>query len=365
MPFLKRRRQRGRPVHQIINHLAANDAIGHDTLTIQARLRAQGHPSEIFALHTGPGLAGRARPLGRYPEIAGEKNVIIWHFSIGTEAASLVADLAEPVIMRYHNITPAHYFSGVNPITEMECRLGRDQLAEASAFVSLAIGDSAYNEAELKELGFRATARCPILLDLEAYQPQPATPRLARFCDGGPNILHVGRIVPQKRYEDLIKAFYLLQRIHPTARLLLAGQDAGMEIYRQALEDLTASLSLDRVFFLGQVAQQELLALYTLADAYLCLSEHEGFCVPLVEAMAVGLPVVAREAAAVAETLGPAGLLLSDPSPAQTAETLAALLADEGLRASAATAQQERLALFQPQAVWERFWGVIGPVVEA
>lgn len=363
MPFFKRQRQKVRPVHQIINHLAAPDAIGHDALAIQARLKAQGRPSEIFALHTGPGLAGRARPLGLYPEIAGEKNVVIWHFSIGTEAASLVAGLAEPVIMRYHNITPAHYFSGVNPITEMECRLGRDQLAEAAVFVSLAIGDSAFNEAELKELGYQATAHCPILLDLESYRPQPPTHRLARFADSGPNILHVGRIVPQKRYEDLIKAFYLLQRIHPAARLLLAGGDAGMEIYRQALEDLAAELSLDRVFFLGQVAQPELLALYTLAHAYLCLSAHEGFCVPLVEAMVMGLPVVAKASAAVAETLGPAGLLLADPSPVQTAETLAALLSDEGLRASLAKAQQERLAHFQPQAVWERFWSLIEPVV--
>ena len=127
------------------------------------------------------------------------------------------------MVMRYHNITPYQYFERVSPQLELDCKIGRIQLAQAAEFVTLAVGDSAYNRSELDKLGFRNTGNCPILLDLAAYVPAQAPPRLAHLTKGGPNILHVGRFMPQKRYEDLIRTFYFLQKIKPEARLILVG----------------------------------------------------------------------------------------------------------------------------------------------
>jgi len=358
------RRGDKRPIHQIVNHLSAGDAIGHDVLTIQQRLQEMGHPSEIFALHTGPGTNAKAREASAYRGFSAPDNIVIWHFSIGTELTSLVAGLPDRVVMRYHNITPAEFFTGVNTQTEMECRLGRKQLAQAAGFVHLGIGDSAYNESELKELGYRATANCPIIMDLEAFRPVKPPARLAHLKQGGPNILHVGRIIPQKRYEDLIRSFYFFRRIHKGARLILVGGHGGMEVYRHALDDLAAGLGLDGVIFTGYLSQKELIASYSLAEAYLCLSDHEGFCVPLIEAMHVGLPVVSKKSTAVTETLGPAGLLLDDPSPAETAEALSAVISDSDLRGALLKAQRQRVESFQPERVWERFWSLLQPLVE-
>jgi len=353
----------GRPVHQIINHLAVGDAIGHDCLTIQKRLRRLGHPSEIFALHVAPQLLGQAKAVSQYREFSSPDNLVIWHFSMGTEVSELVAGLPDRIVMRYHNVTPAHYFKDINPQAEMECLLGRQQLARAAGFVSLGIGDSAFNQAELDELGFRATGNCPILLDLESYRPAEPSSRLAHLRQGGPNILHVGRIVPQKRYDELIKTFFFLQRLLPEARLILVGGASGMVIYQYALEDLCRSLGLGRVSFTGFLTQKELSACYALSHVYLCLSEHEGFCVPLVEAMAMDLAVVAREAAAVGQTLGTAGVKLEDPSPSLTAEVVAEVATSQELRGEILAGQRARLADFQPDRVWERFYSLLGPLL--
>ncbi|MBW1712109.1 MAG: glycosyltransferase family 4 protein [Deltaproteobacteria bacterium] len=354
-----------RPVHQLVNNLSPGDAIGHDVLAIQTRLRQRGHPSEIFCLHAGPGMAKRAKPASAYSGFSSPNNAVIWHFSIGTPLAEMAASLSEPVIMRYHNVTPAHFFKGVSHQIERECRLGRQQLVAAARFVALAIGDSAFNQAELDQLGYLNTGNCPILINMAAYCPANPPARLSHLVQGGPNILHVGRFMPQKRYEDLIKVLYFLVKIKPSARLILVGGDEGLETYRQALEGLAADLGLSRrVIFSGKVSQAELMAYFSLAQVYLCLSDHEGFCLPLIEAMTLGLPVVAKRSTAVTETLGEAGLLLDDPSPAQTAEALAALTDDPALGETIVTGQRSRLLYFQPDRVWARLSGLLRPFIE-
>ena len=352
-----------RPVHQIINHLAGGDAIGHDCLAIQERLRAEGHPSEIFALHPGPGMAGRCRAVSDYKDVSSPENVVIWHFSVGTEITDLVAELPDRVVMRYHNITPAEFFSNINAQTEMECLLGRKQLARTADFVDLGIGDSAYNEAELTELGFKASGNCPIMLNLDQYRPAEPSARLTRLFGPGPLILHVGRIVPQKRYEDLIKVFYFIKKIRPEAGMLFIGGDSGMKIYRHALEDLIAELALTDIRFTNHITQKDLLACYTRADVYLCLSDHEGFCVPLVEAMKFDLPVAAKESSAVTQTLGEGGVLLKNPTPVMVAEAACALLEKDEFRSRVIQTQRRRLKDFEPDVVWRRFYGLLEPVL--
>ena len=354
-----------RPVHQLVNHLSRGDAIGHDVLTIQDRLRAEGRSSEIFCLHHGPGLAGRHRPVSSFMDSCAPEDVILWHFSIGTSLFDLAAGFNGKVVMRYHNITPYQYFTGINPQLELDCRVGRIQLARAARFVNLAIGDSAYNQNELDELGYINTGNCPIMLDLAKYAPVQPPARLAHLAQGGPNILHVGRFMPQKRYEDLIRTFHFLRKIKPEAKLILVGGWDGLEIYQACLGELVESLDPDNVIFTGRVSDADLRAIFGLCQVYLCLSEHEGFCVPLVEAMKMDLPVVAKRSTAVGETLGHAGVLLDYYSPSHAAEVIAALVDDRDRLREVRWSQQRRLEDFAPDKVWTRFRSLLDQVAEA
>ena len=348
-----------RPIHQLVNHLSRGDAIGHDVLTIQDRLRTAGHPSEIFCLHHGPGLAGRHKPASSFPEYSSPDNILLWHFSLGTSLFDLAARARDIVVMRYHNITPHHYFTGVSPQLELDCRVGRRQLARAAGFVRLGIGDSAYNQAELEALHYAYTGTCPIMLDLNKYtrsQKPPADPSADR---AGPRVFHVGRLMPQKRYEQLLQTFYFLRKIKPRASLTMVGGWDGLERYKAFLDDLVKDLGLEGVVFTGRVSDPELRGLYTQADVYLCLSDHEGFCVPLVEAMKMDLPVVAKRSTAVGETLGRAGVLLEEHQAGRTAEIIAALTDDRKMIEEIKLDQQRRLLDFAPEAVWNRLAGLL------
>ncbi len=349
-----------RPVHQLVNHLSRGDAIGHDVLTIQDRLRAAGYPSEIFCLHHGPGLAGRHRPASSFPDHSSPDNILLWHFSIGTSLFELAAQARDTVVMRYHNITPHRFFTGINPQLDLDCRMGRRQLIRAAEFVRLGIGDSAYNQAELETLHYPNTGHCPILLDLEKYtQTSPPSRHPAFAPRGGPNVLHVGRLMPQKRYEQLILTFHFLRRIKPEARLTIVGGWDGLERYKAFLDGLVADLGLDNVVFTGRVSDADLRALFGAADVYLCLSDHEGFCVPLVEAMKMNIPIVAKRSTAVGETLGSAGVLLEEHESSRTAEIIAALSDDKDLIEKVQHSQQRRLADFRPDVVWKRLAGLL------
>ncbi len=352
-----------RPIHQIVNDLWLGDAIGKECLAIQRRLIALGHPSEIFAQQAGPGLEGRFRPASEYAAVAGPENAVIWHFSIGTELTELVSGLSEPVIMRYHNITPAHFFHGLNPAAEAKCLEGRRQLAQAAEFVDLAVSLSAYSRSELDEQGYAATAHCPFIGEFSSPDRAELGPRFARLA-GDPIVLHVGRISPQKRYEELLKTAWFLERINPRARLVLVGVELADDPYYRMIRSLAGELGLNRVVFTGRVSDEELEGFYRAATVYLCLSDHEGFCVPLVEAMHRDVCLVAKASSAVTETLGRAGVLLSRPTPAQTAETVDLLLRDERLRSEIVAGQRAELERFDPELVWQRFYSIIKPIID-
>jgi glycosyltransferase involved in cell wall biosynthesis len=197
----------------------------------------------------------------------------------------------------------------------------------------LALGDSEFNRRELEHAGYAHTGVLPIVLDLDAYRraPSPVVRRVYR--DGRTNILFVGRVIPNKKIDDLIRVFAVYQRyVEPRSRLILVGDNRGQERYLDRLQEMVRRFDLDEVVFTGHVDDDDLMAYYSVADAFLCLSEHEGFCVPLVEAMSLGVPVVAYDAGAVADTLRGGGVLLKDKSPEIVAELLGALVAEGPLR---------------------------------
>jgi glycosyltransferase involved in cell wall biosynthesis len=340
----------GPAVHQMLPDFAPGDAIGNDVLAIRKALRSWGLRSEIFASHVHDRLRGEARPVEEYARAAGASDVLIFHFSIGHPLAEEFPRLPGRKVVRYHNITPAHYLEGVYPAGAERCRLGRRQLPLVAAAAELGLGVSAYNCAELAEAGCPGVAEVPILLDLDVLETPPDPRTMSRLGDGRPLVLHVGRIVPNKRIEDLLKAHLWLTRLVPGARLLLVG-GGETNAYALGLKQLVREMRIPGVRFAGHVSNAVMTACYRSASVYLCLSEHEGFCVPLVEAMHFGLPIVARAAAAVPGTLGAGGILLERPDPVVTGEVLARILRDGGLRRGLGDRSRARLEAFRPAVV--------------
>jgi glycosyltransferase involved in cell wall biosynthesis len=267
--------------------------------------------------------------------------------------------LASRRVLIYHNITPPEFARGVNRRMERECRLGREQLRTLAPRTELAIGVSEYNRRELEEMGFSPTAVVPVIVDFPAHDLPPVPELLRRFRDGRTNVLHVGRFAPNKRIEDVVRAFHLYKAIDPGARLLLLGTDAGLENYGAAVRGLAQRLGTPDVHFLGHVDFRELCTYYRVADLYLAMSEHEGFCVPLLEAMHFGVPIVAFAAAAVPATLGGAGLLVREKRFEEVAELMRLAVADQQLRGRLVAAGRERLKEFAPERIEAALWATL------
>jgi glycosyltransferase involved in cell wall biosynthesis len=332
-------------VHQLTAALSYGDAIGNEALSIQKLLRAAGHESDIFAELVHPRMAQLARPLNEYGRESAPGTVCIYHFSIGSAAGRLIHRAPDRLVVIYHNITPARFFLGFHPHLAGLCHHGRRELEAFAPRAELALGDSEFNRLELEQAGFARTAVLPIVLDLSLYErpPSPVVRRL--YDDGRTNVLFVGRIIPNKRIEDLIRSFAFFQaQVQPQSRLLLVGDHRGFERYLARLQQLARELRVDEVVFTGQVDDDELYAYYRLADVFLCLSEHEGFGVPLQEAMLFGLPVIAYDAGAVRETLRGGGLLLRDKRPEVVAEVLDRVTHGGDLRRAVTESQQRAVA---------------------
>ena len=334
-----------RAVHQLLAALSYGDAIGNEALAIQRQLRASGYESEIFAELVHPRVAHLARPLWEYRAVSSPDTVCIYHFSIGSASGRLIHAAPDRLVVVYHNITPARFFLGFHPHLAGLCHHGRRELAAFAERAELGLGDSEFNRRELDAAGFERTAVLPIVLDFPLYDRPPSPVERRLYEDGRVNVLFVGRIIPNKKIDDLIRAFAVFQKwVQPRSRLLLVGDTRGFERYYDRLQGLVRELRLDEVVFTGQVDDQELYAHYRAADAFLCLSEHEGFCVPLQEAMHFGVPVVAYEAGAVRETLHGGGLLLQDKSPQLVAEVLDRVTHGGELRRAVMASQARAIA---------------------
>ncbi|HET7295207.1 MAG TPA: glycosyltransferase family 4 protein [Vicinamibacteria bacterium] len=332
---------RPRQVHQLLAALSYGDAIGNEALAIQAHLRGMGFDSEIYAEHVHPRVAHLARPLWRYASVSSPDTVCLFHFSIGSASGRLIHPAPDRLVSIYHNITPAHFFLGFQRHLAGLCYHGRRELLAFAPRTELALGDSEFNRRELEVAGYAKTAVLPIVLDLAKYDLRPSPVVEAMFRDGRRNILFVGRVIPNKRIDELIRVFAIYQRyLEPRSRLLLVGEHKGFERYYDRLSRLVRELRLDEVVFAGHVDDEDLVAYYRVADAFLCLSEHEGYCVPLVEAMHFGVPVVAYDAGAVAETLHGGGVLLREKRLEVVAELVHELVADSRLRAEVLETQR-------------------------
>jgi glycosyltransferase involved in cell wall biosynthesis len=349
-------------IHQILVSASPGDAVTNAALGTRELLRRVG-PSEIFARYIHEGLAGDVLSLEDYerrPTAAGAGNLLIYHASIGEPAVlSFLLERRERLVLVYHNITPPEYFVTIDPDFAELLAGGRLELAALRPRVHLALAVSAYNARELEALGYRDVRLSPLVIDVESLRslkPDARAIAVLEDCLDGPLVLFVGQLLPHKRPDLLLQAYHVLVTyLRPEAHLALVGPSPA-DGYRETLEAFGRELNLTRAWLAGRVTPAELAAYFRAASVFVTLSEHEGVCVPLLEAMAFDLPVVARDFAAVPETLGGAGLLLpSNDDPLLIAEALAQLLTDEGLRKELVEAGTRRLADFDPDAARAAF----------
>jgi L-malate glycosyltransferase len=319
-------------VHQVLATLGYGDAIGHEVLAIQRVLQHAGFQSEIFVQTADKRLEDLTRDYRDLLEVSDPSNILIHHFSIGSRASRIAYAVPDRQILVYHNITPPEFFIGVHEQLAEQCFKGRRELGIYPARVELALGDSEFNRQELDALGFAPTGVLPVVPDFSHLDLEPNDLVAGEFDDERTNVLFVGRIIPNKRIEDVIRYFHAYQRnFNPRSRLLFVGSYAGYEKYLAMLQELVASLGTERVHFAGHVTDAELTAYYEVSDLFLCASAHEGFCVPIVESFYKQLPVVAYAATAVPATMDGAGVLYTTQDPLEVAALVDAVLSDAAL----------------------------------
>ena len=347
-------------IDQVIPTLASRDAIGGHVMQLRDLLRTRGYASDIYSGNASPDRLDEGFPITRIGEPSASGRVLLYQLSIGSGVADIFRDRPERKFVNYHNITPADLLEAWIPQVGEEVRWGRAQLRELASVTEFAIADSEYNESELVAAGYPSTTTVPLLIDPEDFTGS-ADPVLSARLDrqrqaGGSDLLFVGKVSPHKGQHDLVKALAAYRRLYdPLARLHIVG-GAISEEYQRAVERFADELDLaDAVEFAGSVTHEELIAYYERCDVFLCLSNHEGFCVPLLESMYHRLPIVSYQFTAVPETVAQAGLILPDKEPARVAAAVHRVVEDARLRAELATAAGERVDWFALRRVQDGF----------
>jgi glycosyltransferase involved in cell wall biosynthesis len=348
-------------INQWVPAAHRGDAIGDSARKVRDILRTGGHRSDLFAMTIDDELRGDVREF--LDPVAGDGDLTIFHFALPSAMTEAFARLGGRRVLQYHNITPAEFFAAYDPALFRLAALGRRELKTLVGRVDLALGDSEFNRRELEGMGFSSTGVLPIAVNTERITAAPRRPSLEKILsDGLINILFVGRIVPNKRIEDHIRLAEVYKRyVDSYYRFIFVGRYDGVPRYYAQLRALIAEYQMlpDRFWFTGPVTDEDLAAFYRWADVYVSLSEHEGFCVPLVEAMAAGVPVLAYAAGAVPETLGGAGVLFSPKDLELAAETMGMLVYDRPFREAVLAGQRERLEAFAPARIEARLNDVI------
>lgn len=342
-------------VSLFVSDLVTGDAVSGDCLEMQAILHKWGFPVEIYVERVVDQLRDRVRLFNEYREV--ENELIIFHYSTWSQMADFLRSQdRRNILMKYHNITPPEFFRGANPQAEELTRVGREALASFGHGTVLAIGDSEFNRKELAAAGLRDTGVLPILIGFQALDGDKNKEILRIFEDDWVNLLFVGRVAPNKRQEEVLKVFHYYRRINPRSRLFFVGAQDVSHAYRSWLGGLAESLGLaSDVHFTGHTSQVDLRSYYQLADVFVCMSEHEGFGVPLIESMHLGIPVIAYASTAIPDTVGTGGVLVRRKNYRAIAEMIHLLVEDEEFRRRQITAGREQALTFSRGSVERQF----------
>ena len=328
-------------------------------------LKKSGYDAVIYAENIDKRLSSIVKKIEELKNVDKE-DLIIYHKSTGTKLSFELQNFKCKIVMRYHNITPGFYFQKYSKKLFNIVEYGREGLEYASKHIDYSLADSSYNMQELVDLNYKNVEVLPILISFDDYAKTPDKKTIEKYNDGVTNMLFVGRIAPNKSQEDVIKSFYYYKKyVNQNSRLIFVGSDNGFENYSDLLKKLVNELELKDVIFTGHIKFEEILSYYKVADLFLCMSEHEGFCVPLVESMYFGVPILAYDSSAVGETLGSSGVLVKEKNYFVISELMDRIMADKILRDNIVEKQYERLKDFALEKVEKQFIEAIEKIIKA
>jgi glycosyltransferase involved in cell wall biosynthesis len=349
-------------VNQWVPAAHKGDAIGDSARRVRGILRQMGHQSDIYALTVDDELREDVRDFAE--PAARHGDLTIFHFALVSPMTAAFAGLPHGRVLQYHNVTPARFFAEHAPAIARLAMLGREDLKTLVDHTDIALGDSEFNRRELEGLGFRNTDVFPIAVDLDRIRTAPRRPSLEHVLeDGLQNFLFVGRIAPNKMIEDHIRmAEHYKRYIDTDYRFVFVGRTDAVPRYYDMVRALVLEYQMpaDRFVFTGAVPDEDLATYYRTARAYVSLSEHEGFCVPLVEAMAADVPVLAYASTAVADTLAGAGVQFFPKDLEMAAELLGELAYNESLRVQVIDGQRRRVEDFGDGRIRHQLEALVG-----
>ncbi len=349
-------------IAQLVPTLHSGDAIGNNSLTLKDHFNRNGLESEIFYLESDSDLSTAGRHVSTLSEwFCGESDTVtLLHYALPSPLNELFRSVSGYRILIYHNITPPEYLRGYPHLQHISLE-GRRQLALLKGIPHLCLADSEYNRLELEDMGFADTMEMPIFIDFDSYNQHPCPVTMNMFGEKSViTMLFVGRVTPSKCQHDLIRFYgYFKRFVHSRCRLIMVGKFSGFEDYLRGCTNLADRLKLGDVYFTGKVTHAELLAYYHLADLFVSMSEHEGFGVPLVEAMHLGVPVMAYSAGAVPYTLGGGGIVFHRKDKfIELSELAHAVITDPSIRNRLLEGQQQRLEYFSRRTIGSR-WNMV------
>lgn len=354
-------------VIQLLPTLGYGDAIGNNVIALCKTLKKAGYRTEIYAenidTRLGVGIAEYTAKLNKVHK----DDIIIYHLATGSDLNYRFAEFKCRKIVIYHNITPWHFFDRYNYEAGRVCRYGVEDMKYLADKVDYCIAVSEYNKKDLIEAGYKCRIDVlPILIPFDDYASEPDRKVIDKYGgDGYVNILFTGRIVPNKKQEDVIAAFCMYKRYYNNkARLFIVGSYEGMETYYYKLQTFCETIGVEDVIFTGHISFKEILAYYNLADLFLCMSEHEGFCVPLVEAMYFNIPIIAYDSSAIADTLGGAGVLLDRKEPLETAGMMDYIINNLTFKSEVIWNQKKRLEYFEHDRIEKMFLKYVDDFIE-
>ena len=337
-------------IAQVVPAMWMGDAVGNNCRAINNILLEAGYDSEIYAEMIDERLPkNEVRPMSTLKKL-GDNDVFLYHL-----ATAFGRDLTQYGGMRvfqYHNMTPPAFFEGYSPEIVNACNTSLQEARSMRGVPDLCWADSEFNKQDLLAMDYTCPIHVtPILVPFDDYR-KPADPEVVRrYDDDYVNFLFVGRVVPNKAFEDVIRTFAWYQRhINSKCRLFLVG-NTSLEVYVNRLKRYIRLLDVQNVIFPGHISFNAILAYYRVADVFLCMSQHEGFCVPLLEAMFFHIPIIARSIAAIPYTLGDAGILMPDNDPVAAAMMVDRIVTDKPFRERLIASQDRRLQYFSTENI--------------
>lgn len=359
--LLELQAEKGTRIFQIVSSLNYGDAVGNDVMTIQKFLREKGYKTGIFANHVHRKIPrGTAFSIGKMPKLR-KNDIILYHFASEDPLTQVIKEAPCKVILRYHNVTPPRFFKGFDINAEHNTKKGLRQIKELAPYIDYGIVVSEFNKSNLREMGYTCPIDvAPILIQFDDYKKEPNQDVIDEYNDGKTNIVFVGRMAPNKKVEDVISSFAEYKKTYDKdARLFLVGNFNENDKYYQFLLKHIKKLGVQDVIFPGHIPFDEILAYYSIADIFLCMSEHEGFCVPLVEAMFFNVPIIAYDSCAVPNTLDGTGVLIKDKNWDEIAAQMNKIISDDAYRSDLLDGETKRLQEFDNEIIGNQIVGYI------